>query len=70
MDRQANQVEYAALNRLLKQRLAEDHANFVRNRLLDATNSKRSLKVEERALAEHRLSIPCLKAPDGSRCTP
>ncbi|KAL6742408.1 hypothetical protein Aduo_015561 [Ancylostoma duodenale] len=36
MDRQGNQVEYAVLNRLCRQRLAEDHANFVRNRLLDA----------------------------------
>ncbi|KIH42828.1 hypothetical protein ANCDUO_27182 [Ancylostoma duodenale] len=69
MDRQANHLEYAVLNRLCRRRLAEDHANFVRNRLLDAAHSKRSLKVEKRALAEHRLSIKCLKAPDGSRCT-
>ncbi|KIH68741.1 hypothetical protein ANCDUO_00916 [Ancylostoma duodenale] len=69
MDRQAYQVEYAILSRLCRQRLAEGHANFVRNRLLDAAHSKRSLKVEKRALAEHCLSIPCMKAPDGSRCT-
>ncbi|EYC17829.1 hypothetical protein Y032_0029g1893 [Ancylostoma ceylanicum] len=54
MDRQANHVEYAVLNRLCRQRLAEDHANFVRSRLLDAVHRKRSLKEEKRALAEHR----------------
>ncbi|KIH42718.1 hypothetical protein ANCDUO_27293, partial [Ancylostoma duodenale] len=69
MDRQANHLEYEVLSRLCRQRLAEDHANFVRSRLLDAAHSKRSLEVEKRALAEHRLSIPCLKAPDGSRCS-
>ncbi|EYC14814.1 hypothetical protein Y032_0039g21 [Ancylostoma ceylanicum] len=69
MDRQGNHVEYAVLNRLCRQRLAEDHANFVRSRLLHAAHRKRSLKMEKRALAEHRLSIPCLKAPDGSRCS-
>ncbi|EPB69071.1 hypothetical protein ANCCEY_11840 [Ancylostoma ceylanicum] len=69
MDRQANHVEYAVLNRLYRQRLAEDHANFVRSRVLDAAHRKRSLKKEKRALAEHRPSILCLKAPDGSRCS-
>ncbi|EPB66119.1 hypothetical protein ANCCEY_14790 [Ancylostoma ceylanicum] len=69
MDRQANHVEYAVLNRLRRQRLAKDHANFVRSRLPDAAHRKRSLKKEKRALAEHRPSIPCLKAPDGSRCS-
>ncbi|EPB75005.1 hypothetical protein ANCCEY_05924 [Ancylostoma ceylanicum] len=67
MDRQANHVEFAVLNRLCRQRLAEDHANFVRSRLLDAAHRKRSLKMEKRALEEHRLSIPCLKVPNGSR---
>ncbi|EYC39515.1 hypothetical protein Y032_0653g1181 [Ancylostoma ceylanicum] len=67
MDRQANHVEYAVLNRLCRQRLPEDHANFVRSRLLDAAHSKRSLKMGKRT--EHRLSILCLKAPDGSRCS-
>ncbi|EPB72790.1 hypothetical protein ANCCEY_08126 [Ancylostoma ceylanicum] len=69
MDRQANHVEYAVLNRLCRRRLAEDHANLVRSRLLDAAHRKRSLKMEKRALAENRLSIPCSKAPDGSRCS-
>ncbi|KIH58973.1 hypothetical protein ANCDUO_10810 [Ancylostoma duodenale] len=67
MDQQENHLEYAVLSRLCRQRLAEDHANFVKSRLLDAAHSKRSLKMEKRALAEHRL--PCLKAPDGSRCS-
>ncbi|EPB77701.1 hypothetical protein ANCCEY_03205 [Ancylostoma ceylanicum] len=66
---QANHVEYAVLSRLCRKRLAEDHANLVRSRLLDAAHRKRSLKMEKRALAEHRLSIPCLKAQDGSRCS-
>ncbi|KIH66104.1 hypothetical protein ANCDUO_03570 [Ancylostoma duodenale] len=39
MDLQANQVEYAVLNRLCRQRLAENRANFVRNRLLDAAHN-------------------------------
>ncbi|KIH64321.1 hypothetical protein ANCDUO_05369 [Ancylostoma duodenale] len=69
MDRQANHLEYAVLSRLCRQRLAEDHANFVRSRLHDAAHIKRSLKMEKRALSEHRLSIPCLKAPDRSRCS-
>ncbi|KIH62489.1 hypothetical protein ANCDUO_07229 [Ancylostoma duodenale] len=57
MDRRANHLEYAVLSRLCRQSLAEDHANFVRSRLLYAAHSKRSLKMEKRALAEHRLSI-------------
>ncbi|EPB70920.1 hypothetical protein ANCCEY_09977 [Ancylostoma ceylanicum] len=69
MDRQANHVEYAVLNRLCRQRLVEDHANFVRSRLLDAAHRERSIKMEKHALAEHRLPIPCLKAPDGLRCS-
>ncbi|KIH60205.1 hypothetical protein ANCDUO_09549 [Ancylostoma duodenale] len=69
MARQANQAVYAILSRLCRQRLSEDQANFVTSRLLDAAHSKRSLKMEKRALAEHRLSIPCLKVPDGSRCS-
>ncbi|KIH61281.1 hypothetical protein ANCDUO_08451 [Ancylostoma duodenale] len=69
MDGQANHLECAILSRLCRQRLFEDHANFVKSRLLDAAHSKRSLKMEKHALAGHRLSIPCLKAPDGSRCS-
>ncbi|KIH46850.1 hypothetical protein ANCDUO_23094 [Ancylostoma duodenale] len=69
MERQANHLEYAVLSRLCRQRLAEDHANFVRSRLLDAALSKRSLIMEKRKLAKHGLSIPCLEAPHGSRCS-
>ncbi|KIH45558.1 hypothetical protein ANCDUO_24401, partial [Ancylostoma duodenale] len=68
MDRQPNHLEYAILSRLCKQRLAEDQANFVRSRLLGAAHTKRSLKMEKRALTEHRLSITCLEAPDSSLC--
>ncbi|KIH61485.1 hypothetical protein ANCDUO_08245 [Ancylostoma duodenale] len=49
MDRQANQAEYAILSRLCRQRLTDDHANFVTSRLLGAAHSKRSLKMEKRA---------------------
>ncbi|EYB94847.1 hypothetical protein Y032_0167g93 [Ancylostoma ceylanicum] len=69
MDRKANHVEYAVLSILCRQWLAEDHANFVRSRSLDAAHRERSLKMEKRTLTEHRLSIPCLEAPYGSRCS-
>ncbi|KIH45764.1 hypothetical protein ANCDUO_24190 [Ancylostoma duodenale] len=61
MDRQTNHLEYAILSRLCRQRLAEPR-EF-------AAHSRRCLKMEKHALAEHRLSIPYLKAPDGSRCS-
>ncbi|KIH57105.1 hypothetical protein ANCDUO_12706 [Ancylostoma duodenale] len=44
MDQQANHLEYAILS-ICGQRLAEDHANFVKSHLLDAAHNKRCLKM-------------------------
>uniref|UniRef100_A0A7I5EE48 Reverse transcriptase domain-containing protein n=1 Tax=Haemonchus contortus TaxID=6289 RepID=A0A7I5EE48_HAECO len=69
MDRKNNHVEYTLLNRLCRQRLDEDLKNFYRYRLLDAASNRRSVKKTKRELAQYRLTISCLKGPDGSRTT-
>uniref|UniRef100_A0A7I4YX38 Endonuclease-reverse transcriptase n=1 Tax=Haemonchus contortus TaxID=6289 RepID=A0A7I4YX38_HAECO len=67
MDRENNHVEYTLLNRLCRQRLAEDLENF--SRLLEAASNRRSVKKTKRELAQYRLTISRLKGLDGSRTT-
>ncbi|XGW03557.1 hypothetical protein V3C99_015049 [Haemonchus contortus] len=67
MDRENNHVEYTPLNRLCRQRLAEDLENF--SRLLEAASNRRSVKKTKRELAQYRLTISRLKSLDGSRTT-
>ncbi|WKX99799.1 hypothetical protein Q1695_014575 [Nippostrongylus brasiliensis] len=67
MDRQANHLEFTLLNKPYRQRIAEHHQDFARGNLLEAAVNRASLKKAKRDIAEYRLVIPCLKAPDGPR---
>ncbi|XGW33869.1 hypothetical protein V3C99_017946 [Haemonchus contortus] len=69
MDRKNNHVEYTLLNRFRRQRVAEDLKNFSRYFLLEAASNRRSVKKTKRELAQYRLTIFCLKGPDGFRTT-
>ncbi|VDL86622.1 unnamed protein product, partial [Nippostrongylus brasiliensis] len=67
MDGKANHLEFTLLNKLCRQKIAEDHQDFARRKLLEAAVNRTSLKKVKRDIAEYRHVIPCLKAPDGSR---
>ncbi|WKX94327.1 hypothetical protein Q1695_011520 [Nippostrongylus brasiliensis] len=67
MDRKANHLEFTLLNKLCRQKIAEDHQDFARRKLLEAAVNRASLKKVKRDIAEYRHVIPCLKVPDGSR---
>ncbi|VDL75321.1 unnamed protein product, partial [Nippostrongylus brasiliensis] len=67
VDRKANHLEFTLLNKLCRQRIAEDHQDFARRKLLKAAVDRASLKKAKRDIAEYRHVIPCLKTPDGPR---
>ena len=66
---QANHVAFTVLSKQCRASLEQDHAAFTRHRLLTAATSRKSIKKAARSISEHRETIPCLKAPDGTRVT-
>ncbi|KIH68571.1 hypothetical protein ANCDUO_01092 [Ancylostoma duodenale] len=57
------------LNRLCRERVARDHEEFTRKRLLAVAESRTSIKLAARSIAKYRHVIPCLKDSVGKKVT-
>ncbi|EYB94489.1 hypothetical protein Y032_0171g328 [Ancylostoma ceylanicum] len=62
-------LEMTLLNRVCRERVAKDHEAFTRKRLMEAAESRTSIKLTARSIAEYRQVIPCLKDSEGRKVT-
>ncbi|KAL6731506.1 hypothetical protein Aduo_002365 [Ancylostoma duodenale] len=58
-----------SLNGLCRERVARDHEEFTRKRLMTAAESRTRIKLAARNIAEYRHVIPCSKDSEGKKIT-
>ncbi|KIH60839.1 reverse transcriptase [Ancylostoma duodenale] len=62
-------LEMTSLNGLCRERVARDHEEFTRKRLMTAAESRTRIKLAARNIAEYRHVIPCSKDSEGKKIT-
>ncbi|KAL6723361.1 hypothetical protein Aduo_018373 [Ancylostoma duodenale] len=62
-------LEMTLLNRLCREKVARVHEEFTRKRLMAAAESRTSIRLAARNIAEYRHVIPCLKDSEGKKIT-
>ncbi|EYB99908.1 hypothetical protein Y032_0119g835 [Ancylostoma ceylanicum] len=62
-------LEVTLLNRVCRESVAQDHEAFTRKRLIAAAESRTSIKLTARRIAEYRHVIPCQMNSEGRKVT-